>query len=289
MTHPWRAVVASDLTAASDDALSRACLLAAEQRGAVTAVHVAVPDETEYEPDEAQLLLRQRLAGVLREHPGVSGEVHIAEGRAFVEIIRTARSVQADLIVVGAHGSDDAPAPLLGTTAERVVRKADRPVLVVRTPARHPYRRCLVGIDFSDASVDALTQASKLAPTADLELLHAFSVTGWKKLHASGAGESERRELARRVEQEAAKRLADLLRSQGRSRADVVVLVQEGPPSRLLVQVAAQRQVDLVAVGTRGASAIRQVLLGSVAEHAIRDAPCDVLAVRCSAPDFELP
>lgn len=289
MSHRWRVVVASDLSTPSLDALRRACRLAAERRGSVSAVHVALEDETEFEPDEAALILREQLGTTARHHPGVAWDVHVAEGRPFVEIIRYARQVDANLIIVGALGRDARPTPLLGTTAERVARKADRPVLVVRSPIDAPYRRCLVGIDFSQASVSALAAAVDVAPDAALDLVHAFSLTGWKKLHRAGASELDRRELARSIEQNATERLSELLASQGLSRADVAVLVQEGSAATLICRLAKQRHVDLIAVGASGTSALRQVLLGVVAEHAIRDAHCDVLAVRIGAPDFELP
>lgn len=54
-------------------------------------------------------------------------------GRPFVEIIRYARDVQADLIVMGSHGRTGLSHALLGSVAERVVRKASCPVLTVRS------------------------------------------------------------------------------------------------------------------------------------------------------------
>ncbi|HXV50076.1 MAG TPA: universal stress protein, partial [Candidatus Binatia bacterium] len=56
---------------------------------------------------------------------------------------------------------------LLGTTAERVVRKGDRPVLVVKRAADAPYRRVVVGVDFSEDSRYALELALRLAPQAE--------------------------------------------------------------------------------------------------------------------------
>lgn len=55
-------------------------------------------------------------------------------GTPFVEIIRYAREQSIDLIVMGTHGHSALAAMLLGSVAERVVRKASCPVLTVRHP-----------------------------------------------------------------------------------------------------------------------------------------------------------
>lgn len=61
-------------------------------------------------------------------------EIHVREGKPFVEIIRAARKVPADVIVVGSHGLGGIAETLFGSTAEKVVRKAPCAVLVVRHP-----------------------------------------------------------------------------------------------------------------------------------------------------------
>ena len=58
------------------------------------------------------------------------------EGRAFYEIIQVAREESADLIVMGTHGRTGIDHLILGSTAERVVRKSPCPVLTVRLPGK---------------------------------------------------------------------------------------------------------------------------------------------------------
>jgi nucleotide-binding universal stress UspA family protein len=59
-------------------------------------------------------------------------EVIVIRGVPFVEIIRTARSKNADMVVIGTHGRTGIDHMLFGSTAEKVVRKAPCPVLTVR-------------------------------------------------------------------------------------------------------------------------------------------------------------
>lgn len=61
-----------------------------------------------------------------RIHPRVE------RGRASAEIVRVAQEESADIIVIGTHGYTGMAHVLLGSTAERVIRKAPCPVLTVR-------------------------------------------------------------------------------------------------------------------------------------------------------------
>ena len=66
----------------------------------------------------------------------VSVEKILTEGKPFVEIIRTAREKQIDLIVLSSHGRGFLEHMLLGSVTEKVVRKAPCPVLTVRSQSQ---------------------------------------------------------------------------------------------------------------------------------------------------------
>jgi nucleotide-binding universal stress UspA family protein len=65
---------------------------------------------------------------------------------------------------------------------------------------------------------------------------------------------------------------------------DIRTLVVDGPPSETIEEVVRRRGADLVIAASRGASATRMVLLGTVAEGLVTQAPCDVLIARSRAP-----
>jgi nucleotide-binding universal stress UspA family protein len=91
---------------------------------------VAIPqierELTERGRAELERLAREAVGGVL------AVKIHVPAGRPFVEIIKAAREFEADMIVIATHGHTGVEHILFGSTAEKVVRKAPCPVLVVR-------------------------------------------------------------------------------------------------------------------------------------------------------------
>lgn len=125
-------------------ALRYAVALAAPRAAAIRLLHVVeVPDalfadfDGEVIPpvllrqfqDEASRSLEQTAESLRRSHENVS---HcLAVGRPFAEIVQVARDWQADLIVMPTHGRTGLEHVLIGSVAEKVVRKSPCPVLTV--------------------------------------------------------------------------------------------------------------------------------------------------------------
>lgn len=65
---------------------------------------------------------------------GLEASKEMADGVPFVEIIRTARKCEADLIIMGTHGRTGLSHLMIGSQAEQVVRQAPCPVLTIRSP-----------------------------------------------------------------------------------------------------------------------------------------------------------
>jgi nucleotide-binding universal stress UspA family protein len=140
-------LVPSDFSAASTAAIEYATDLARRLDARLRLIHVfqipvfAVPDTVVPVSPETAVSLREAVGQRLEseraqvEKSGVPATAQVLDGAPFVEIIRTARDLPADLIVMGTHGRTGLKHVLLGSVAEKVVRKAGCPVLVVRPPA----------------------------------------------------------------------------------------------------------------------------------------------------------
>jgi nucleotide-binding universal stress UspA family protein len=90
--------------------------------------------------DEIEKESRQRLGALLTdaERKTFRAETALLAGNPFLEIIRYAKAHEVDLIVMGTHGRGPIAHMLLGSVAEKVVRKSPCPVLTVRE-AQHEF------------------------------------------------------------------------------------------------------------------------------------------------------
>ncbi len=96
--------------------------------------HYIIPQliskETAERMDKEVEEILNSIAKKIEKVPKIKTEVR--EGKAFVEIIKTARENNIDLIIMASHGRTGLPHVLIGSVAERVVRKAHCPVLIVK-------------------------------------------------------------------------------------------------------------------------------------------------------------
>ena len=151
------------------------------------------------------------------------------------------------------------------------------------------FQRILVATDFSAHSRQALTYGSALAQSfgCELLLLHVGESPDFlSQLPPAGEGyfPPNYLEQQRRQAQELGERwLAEA--NVARSR----FLIADGHPSAAIVQTAREQHADMIVVGTHGRGPVAHVLLGSVAEHVVRTAPCPVLTVRAGEHEFVMP
>jgi nucleotide-binding universal stress UspA family protein len=145
-------------------------------------------------------------------------------------------------------------------------------------------RRILVPVDFSENSRKAVTYATAFARQfgASLTFLHVVQVNyAYGELGAIDFSALER-EMRSGAQKELAA-LADSLRASG---LEVETLLREGSPVRLIAEVARELRSDLLVISTHGYTGLKHVLMGSIAEHVVRYAPCPVLVVRQQEHDF---
>ncbi len=135
-------LVPVDFSRGSEKALTYALKLAREHKGKVFALHV-IPAEPMYPPiaggfDVYRFLQRDAQANFAklakRKHLQAKDcELVLARGTDFAEVIaRQAKKLRATMIVMGSHGRTGLRRFLLGSVAERTLRYASCPVLIVK-------------------------------------------------------------------------------------------------------------------------------------------------------------
>jgi len=131
-------------------------------------------------------------------------------------------------------------------------------------------------VDFSDASCFAMAEATDLARRfgAELTLIHVHELPPGAEVPLD---ESEIEMISVDLERSLAAWRAEAGRRLG---GPAQSKVRVGDPAKELVRFARDTGVDLIVVGSHGDKGLRTLVLGSVAERVIRDAPCPVLVIR---------
>lgn len=283
-------LAALDLEAGSDAVLARAIQLATAQGARLLVLHVIEADPLsqvaaaiDRRPGDLQdELERQALARI--ESLLIAGDrdrrtdVQTGFGVPHEVTTRVAGERGADVIVIGPGKGRSLREKVLGSTADRVIRTAAVPVLVVRKAAAEPYRRVAVAVDFSPQSAAAVKEARRLAPQAAVQLVHAIDIPLHFEQALLRAGTPQTGiEKYRSVQTGKAQRDLTEFAAEFAGTGEVDIRVVRGEPGRALVRLSRGRSVDLVAVGTHGRGVALRALLGSVAQRVLKDAGCDVL------------
>lgn len=213
----------------------------------------------------------------LAEQGPVQGSVCVEHGPPHRVLAGAAEQHSAVLLVVGAHRGALGGGPLLGSTAERVARKVECPVLVVRDPQRLPPRRVLVPVDLSPACGASLEHGMRLVrrwcahEEVDVEAVFVLS-----DLQRELGLQFDAEQMARFARQELDRFAAEHLWHDGRRVARRVLL---GDPVEQLLAELARQPADLVVMGTHGRSGFERWMMGSVAARMLRSAATNVLVV----------
>src|SRR5262245_33688491 len=292
---PLRTVLIGTLLESASNPVVRAGLAVARAAGARVYLVHATPErprlagpETGLGEDFAGELigwhekrLREQIAQLGIGESDLAGAA-VKTGEPHQVLIATAKDVGADLIVVGATGCGPFAAELLGSTADRVLRKAACPVLVVRGELQVPPRRVLAPVDLSPLSGDAfrcgLELLSQIAKTARIEVrtIHALSFMETLALQRRKRGEISSEEAERRSGEELRQLVAE---NRTGAPLEVETAVLPGEARFEILRELGERPADLVMLGTHGRGGMDRLMLGSVASTVARKAPCSVLMI----------
>ena len=147
-----RILVPIDFSDGSTEAFATGLAMAKESGAQLTLLHVmhvamtTLPDVAMLSPDVQRAVEESVENGLVMlcdraSSAGVVADWHVTFGSTAVEICQLARDLGIDLIVIGSHGGGALVHAILGSVAERVVRKASCPVLTVRPQSQsslHP-------------------------------------------------------------------------------------------------------------------------------------------------------
>lgn len=294
-----RIVVGTDFSEVGGEAIAQGMRVARHLSAELIIVHVGqVAEHTEGKPRYgtydteirvlAESMFRERRAELTKIHERLKGQgVEISKairsGEPSEGLCQAAEELQADLVVVG-HGKTGIKRFLLGSVAEKVIRRCRSNVLVSRGSTRNEFRRILVPVNFDQWSDPAIECAAALASRdAVIELLHCWHLPlgleeVWGTQQTPMMSEI-RQAMIDRIDE----KLNELLLRHRKPHLDILFDEVEASAQRGIFKRLDVGEYDLVVVGSHGREGVSRMLLGSVAEATMRHAPCPALIVKTRA------
>jgi universal stress protein E len=202
----------------------------------------------------------------------------IEMGVIFEQIVKTAINEDINVIIAGAGSDADNETYKLSTIMEKLMRKNQVPLWIVRNNDQMPVRKILCPVDFSDASERALNNAITLASklNAELSVLNVFTPINIQspRMQVDNAEENTRLEKRQKEEHEEFLGRFDL------KKLPVQLLFDQGDPHHLIRSTIDKGGYDLLIMGTTGRTGLSRILMGSVTEKVTRELPCSFITTK---------
>jgi nucleotide-binding universal stress UspA family protein len=274
-------LVAVDFAQPSRDVLRMATLLAKSFHSEIILIHV-IPiiaglkiDKGKVRRIETQKLIEIEID--LKKKGISSVETIVRFGIPFERIIEHSEELDSNLIIIGSGEKEKQF--LLGTTAERVIIYANKPVLVVKRGAPPLIRRICCPVDFSETSERALKNAIYLSTTFQS---HLSILTVFEPLLSSyfgmgqTPGESKEKILVKRQQQQFDK----FLRRFNFENLNWNKKILRGRPHQEILRAIHDTKSDLLVMGSTGKTGLKRMIMGSTTEKVVREVPCSLITVK---------
>lgn len=296
-----RILCPTDFSATADRAMAQAVALARHFNGRVKLFHSVAPipysspvAEVQTDSSFFQMMLDQgaRDLAAAAARAGTSGvpiETELRGGSVVAGILAAAKEYDADLIALGTHGRSGFDHVLLGSVAEKVLRKASCPVLVVppgtdEAGATHSsFSKVLCAFDGSAEAKAAVDFAIALARETDGVVVLVGVAETVAPVAESVVLDVEAYRRARAAAIEASFREA--VSSEVRAWCHVEERVAHGKPSAAILNAAKETGAEIIVMGARGRGALDRFVFGSTTHDVIRRATCPVLTVHAPVSD----
>jgi nucleotide-binding universal stress UspA family protein len=213
-----------------------------------------------------------------------AARVVTAIGRPAREILRTARRLSADLIVMGSQGRSGAGKMFFGSVTEQVLRKTSVPVLAVpgtspvRALAPWPAGNIVCAVELGPRASDDVREAAEMARAFDcrLTLVHVVSPTVRQPWLGRALGAYDRQQLksARQKLEKLARGVRRLVAGGVEARALL------GHPAQEIAAVAGDLGASLIVLTLRPGHGLFAPRQGTITYHVLTGSPVPVLALR---------
>jgi nucleotide-binding universal stress UspA family protein len=294
-------IAAVDFTSSCRNALREAVRIASATGTRVVAIHVMEEElanqlkkamaasqatvRAEWETRLRKFVEDSDISASAGSAGGAFVEMEVRIGHPFAELAEACRVHRADLLVMGVKGADGG-AHRVGVIAAKCVRKAPADVLLISDDARGPFRHLVTCVDFSDNSAKAVQYALEVARQdgASLDCVHVYQSALALSLDYGGLAApmpvGADAETLEHWNRELENFIRPLVDSDHASVPVTLRVIERVNIREAIVDHVNERQADLVVLGTRGKTGLRELLIGTTAEKVVANAPCSILAVK---------
>lgn len=222
---------------------------------------------------------------------------NIMEGKNYLELVKDIKTKDYDLVIIGVLGLGEVNGNLIGSVCERVVRRINTDVLVVKND-KPLEGKVIVTVDGSEQSLRAVEMASGLAAEYNMEIellsvfdphYHRVAFEGIAKVLSGEMGDvfksDEQEKLHEDVIDKGLEKIYDghleialnKVRDLG---LDARTTLLEGKPYNEILKYIDKVKPSLLVLGRTGIHAINGLDLGSSTENILRYAKCNVLITK---------
>ena len=289
-------LVAVDFKKSSQEFSHQACLIARQLGTEVTLLYVmeGQPYNPYYQENTLTPLddwlekTRVKLDEVktMFNSEGIAVNEHIIkEGKPWKLICETAKEINACGIVLGV-GDHYFLEDIVGTTADKVTKYAEPPVIVINHESHHEgLKKIMCAVDFSENSNKALENAVVIARDmeAHLDVVHVihdyyadYYLNPFNPGLCTMDTDTEKEKVSQKVEELLEEKKEKMHAPGVGSKVHVV----HGSTGLEITRLVEELNSDLLVVGACGHSAIMKFFLGNVTEKLLRKAPCSIMVIK---------
>lgn len=272
-------IVPVDFSEHSNYALQSAAILAKKYNAEILALHMLEISETILTKGESDIeaetlfflrLAEKRFKDFLNQDylNGIKITPIVKHFKVFSEVNDVAKEQNADLVVMGSHGSSGLKEIFIGSNTEKVVRHAETPVLVVKNkPTTLSFDNVVFATDFSEKSVTPYLNACKLFDKLGSKLNLIY-------INTPGDGFSSTSEMEQTVVNFLQKADGNL------DKLSEVKYVSDYTVEKGVLNYANVSGADAIAVATHGRTGLTHFLSGSISEDIANHAALPVITFR---------
>jgi len=276
-------LVAVDGSESSVNAFRQACKVVREDKSWVTVVTTIPTLQDQFATlnvrEKAAKALRSEGEGILAairkaaEEEDIKIKSRLEEGSPMDAIKAITDENGFDLIVMGRKGRSGTASAMVGSVTARVIGHVKKDVLVVPKGSSLGWDRVLLATDGSGCCSSAAARAIDIARSYGGRL-YALSVVDVTEEFMAQAPDA-----VEKLVQNSKALLAVIGKDAEASGVVMETVVKEGEPSSRIAELAAEKGISVIIMGSHGRTGLKRLLMGSVTEKVIGHAPCPVLVV----------